>query len=76
MPSVTAQAASSYGTYSNGYQPKGVVGHGAFVGTSGTKKVTSTTLQGTTTTTNQNIWKCADGTKWIWNGMAMKYTQV
>lgn len=76
MPSATAQAASSYGTYSNGYQPKGVVGHGAFVGTAGTKKVVGTTLQGTTTTTTQSIWKCADGTKWLWNGMAMKYEQV
>lgn len=76
IPSATSQAASSYGTYSNGYQPKGVVGHGAFVGTAGSKKVVSTTLQGTTTTTNQSIWQCADGTKWLWNGMAMKYEQV
>lgn len=73
MPSATSQAASSYGTFSNGYQPKGIVGYGALSSTGKTKDVVSTTLQGTTTHTTQTIWKTPDGTKWIWNGMSMKY---
>ena len=73
MPSATANAASSYGTFSNGYQPKGIVGYGALSSTGKTTKVVSTTLQGTKTTTTQTIWKTSDGTKWVWNGMAMKY---
>ena len=76
MPSATAQAASSYGTFSNGYQPKGIVGYGALSSTGKTTKVSGTTLNGTKTTTTQTIWKTPDGTKWVWNGMAMKYTKV
>ena len=73
VPSATANAIESYGTFSNGYQPKGIVGYGTLESTGETTKVTSTTLQGTKTVTNQKIWKTSDGTKWIWNGMAMKY---
>ena len=73
LPSATSNAISSYGTFSNGYQPKGIVGYGTVSKTGQTTKVTSTTLQGTKTATTQNIWKTADGTKWVWNGMSMKY---
>ena len=76
IPSATAQAASSYGTFSNGYQPKGIVGYGALSSTGKTTKVSGTTLNGTKTTTTQTIWKTPDGNKWVWNGMAMKYTKV
>ena len=73
LPSATSNAISSYGTFSNGYQPKGIVGYGTVSKTGQTTKVTSTTLQGTKTVTTQNIWETADGTKWVWNGMSMKY---
>ncbi len=73
IPSATSQAASSYGTFSNGYQPKGIVGYGALSSTGKTTKVSGTTLNGTKTTTTQTIWKTSDGTKWVWNGMSMKY---
>ena len=76
IPSATAQAASSYGTFSNGYQPKGIVGYGALSSTGKTTKVSGTTLNGTKTTTTQTIWKTPDGNKWVWNGMAMKHTKV
>lgn len=73
IPSATGNAINAYGTFSNGYQPKGIVGYGAVSKTGNTKNVTSTTLNGTTTVTKQNIWKTADGTNWIWNGMSLKY---
>ena len=73
VPSSTANAIESYGTFSNGYQPKGIVGYGTLEATGKTKKVVSTTLQGTKTVTTQKIWKTSDGTNWIWNGMSMKY---
>lgn len=76
LPSGTSKAINAYGTFSNGYQPKGIVGYGTVSQTGKTQKVTSTTLQGTKTVTNQNIWKTADGTKWIWNGMKMSYEKV
>lgn len=73
IPSATGNAINAYGVFSNGYQPKGIVGYGTVTKTGKTKKVTSTTLNGTTTVTKQNIWQTADGTKWIWNGMSLKY---
>ena len=79
LPSATSNAISSYGTFSNGYQPKGIIGYGTVEqatdknGNKLTTKVTSTTLQGTKTVTTQKVWQTTDGTKWIWNGMSMKY---
>lgn len=76
IPSATANAANTYGTFSNGYQPKGIIGYGTVDKTGETKMVKSTTINGTKTETKQHVWKTADGTLWIWNGMAMKYEKI
>ena len=70
--------ANTYGTFGNGYQPKGISGHGKL---SAYKKggkvqyvtVTSKTLKGKTVKTTQKIWKAADGTLWYWYGAENKY---
>ena len=64
-----------YGTFSNGYQPDNVNGN-KLTATGQKVQVKSKTLQGTTTTTNQNVWQTSDGTKYVWDGTKNKYVQV
>jgi hypothetical protein len=59
--------AEKYGTFSNGYQPKGVGNHGAVSKTGKTVEVNGKT---------QNVWKTGDGAWWVWNGTAKEYKQV
>ena len=61
--------AEIYGTFSNGYQPKGISGHGAVTKTGG--KVVVTNKNGNKA--NQNIWQTPDGLLWYWDGQAGKY---
>lgn len=59
-----AYESENYGFFSNGYQPKGVKGHGAFTGAVGTDN-----LYGK----EQSVWQAADGTLWYWNGRTNEY---
>lgn len=64
--------AEKYGTFSNGYQPKGISGHGKLK-KSGETVTFDTEVQygaeaGQTKTVTQNIWVAEDGTKWYWEG--------
>lgn len=68
--------AKTYGTFSNGYQPKGISGHGAVSKTGDTVTFKTQTLSGQKQTVTQNIWKAKDGTKWYWDGRYNKYIQV
>lgn len=68
--------ANKYGTFSNGYQPKGISGHGAVSKTGDTITFSTQTLSGQKQTVTQNVWKAADGTKWYWDGRYNKYIQV
>ena len=68
--------ANKYGTFSNGYQPKGISGHGTLSKTKDTVTFNTQTLSGQKQTVTQNIWKAADGTKWYWEGRQNKYIQV
>ena len=68
--------ANKYGTFSNGYQPKGISGHGALSKTKDTVTFKTQTLSGQKQTVTQNIWKAKDGTKWYWEGRQNKYIQV
>ena len=61
--------AKTYGTFNNGYQPKGISGHGAVTKTGG--KVVVTNKNGNKA--NQNIWKTPDGLLWYWDGQAGQY---
>ena len=58
--------AKKYGTFSNGYQPKGISGHGTLK-----KSGDSIVLNGK----KQNIWRASDGTYWYWNGSKGKYVR-
>ena len=68
--------AKKYGTFSNGYQPKGVSGHGSLSKTKDTITFKTQTLAGQSQTVTQTIWKAEDGTKWYWEGRQNKYIQV
>lgn len=73
IPYFTQQASKKYGTMSNGYQPKGIMGYGEVSKTGKTISVNTTTLDGKKRTVRQNIWETPDGTKWVWDGRNMKY---
>lgn len=68
--------AYTYGTYSNGYQPKGISGHGKLSKTGQSIQLSTKTLSGQKQTVIQNVWKASDGTKWYWEGRQNKYIQI
>ena len=68
--------AKIYGTFSNGYQPKGISGHGTIKKSGDTLTFDTQTLSGQKQTVTQNIWKAEDGTKWYWDGRYNKYIQI
>jgi len=68
-----------FGTFNNGYQPKGINGHG-WLKKTGEKEEVHTIVQygkdaGKEKVVHQNIWVADDGTKWIWNGVANEYEE-
>jgi hypothetical protein len=72
--------AKKYGTFSNGYQPKGISGHGTLSKTGATIEVETTKQyganKGQNTTVQQNVWKAQDGTLWYWQGLENKYIKI
>ncbi len=68
--------ANTFGAFSNGYQPKGIKGHG-YLKKSGDKVTFETqTIYGQKQTLTQNVWKADDGTLWYWEGRNNRYEQV
>jgi hypothetical protein len=71
--------ADKYGTFKNGYQPKGITGHGTLTKTGKTEEVHTTIKygdnKGQKVIVNQNVWKAEDGTKWLWDGINNKYVR-
>ena len=65
--------AKTYGTFSNGYQPKGIKGHGKVTKTNDYVTFNTTNLSGEKKTVRQNVWKAEDGTLWYWEGRQNKY---
>ena len=59
--------AQKYGTFSNGYQPKGISGYGKL-----SKSGDTITYNGK----KQNVWKTKDGTKWYWDGKSRTYKPI
>lgn len=68
--------ANIYGTFSNGYQPKGISGHGTLKKTGDECTFTTYTLSGQEQKVTQNIWKAEDGTLWYWDGRYNKYLEA
>lgn len=66
----SGSSGSSYGYFSNGYQPKGIDGYGA-VSKTGKKIMVTNTKTGNVNT--QNVWKTPDGTQWYWEGGSKTY---
>lgn len=67
--------AAKYGVTINGYQPKGISGHGKVTKTGQKIKLDTVTLDGVKKTVEQNVWRAADGTLWYWEGRQNKYIQ-
>lgn len=68
--------AKKYGTFSNGYQPKGISGYGTVSKSGETIQITTKTLSGKKQTLVQNVWKTPDGSKWYWEGRENKYIKI
>lgn len=68
--------AKEFGTFSNGYQPKGISGHGKVSKTGETIEVSTVTLDGKQKIVTQNVWRTPDGTLWYWQGRANKYVML
>lgn len=73
LPQATVDDGKAYGFFDNGYQPKGISGHGMLFKTGTTFSNETWTLDGTKKTVTQNIWRAADGTYWYWEGRYMTY---
>lgn len=65
--------AGTYGTFSNGYQPKGISGHGKVSKTGDTFVMETEYSNGQKVKVEQNIWKTPDGKLWYWEGRENKY---
>lgn len=61
------KAGDQYGYFSNGYQPKGIVGYGKVSKSGDTIQVNGKT---------QNVWKTSDGTLWYWDGSIREYRMM
>jgi hypothetical protein len=68
--------AKEYGTFSNGYQPKGISGYGKVSKTGKTVQIETKTLSGQKKTVVQNVWKTPDGSTWYWEGRQNKYIKI
>ena len=71
---------AKYGTFSNGYQPKGITGHGKLSKSGKTMQLTTEVKYGADAgkqlTLTQTVWKAEDGTLWYWEGRQNKYIQL
>lgn len=76
LPSATTKDGKTYGTFDNGYQPKGIAGHGKVTKTGDVIYNTTKTLNGQSRQVKQNVWKTPDGTLWYWEGREMKYKKI
>lgn len=65
-----------YGAFSNGYQPRGIEGHGNLNKTSETAEIETQTLSGELTKVKQSVWRASDGTFWYWDDRKNKYIQL
>jgi hypothetical protein len=72
--------AKKYGTFANGYQPKGITGHGTLKKSGKTVSVATEILYGANKgqkqTLTQTVWKAEDGSLWYWEGRQNKYIRL
>ena len=59
----------NYGTFSNGYQPKGIGKYGKVSEYKVNGKTQKVSVNGKT----QNVWKTRDGSLWYWDGSTRQY---
>ena len=71
LPLSTRSAIAHFGTFDNGYQPRGIDGHGKVE-----KSGDVVDIKVGNKTITQNIWKTSDGKMWYWDSTANKYEPV
>lgn len=67
---------AKYGTFSNGYQPKGISGHGKLTDSGDTITFETQTLKGHQNKVVQTVWKASDGSLWYWDGRKNSYVLI
>lgn len=67
---------AKYGTFSNGYQPKGISGHGKLTDSGDTITIETQTLKGHQNKVVQTVWKASDGSLWYWDGRKNSYVRI
>ena len=65
--------ADEFGTFSNGYQPKGISGYGELSKTGDTITFNTVKPDGTPMVSTQAIWKTPKGELWYWDGRDNQY---
>ena len=65
--------ADEFGTFSNGYQPKGISGYGELSKTGDTITFNTVKPDGTPMVSTQAIWKTPNGELWYWDGRDNQY---
>ena len=66
-------ADEEWGTFSNGYQPKGISGYGKLTKTDDTITFNTVKPDGTPMVSTQSIWKTPKGELWYWDGRDNQY---
>lgn len=65
--------ADEFGTFSNGYQPKGISGYGKLSKSGDTITFNTVKPDGTPMVSTQAIWKTPNGELWYWDGRDNQY---
>lgn len=65
-----------FGHFANGYQPRGISGHGKVSETGDTLTFTAKTLSGQEKTVTTTIWIAEDYTRWYWDDSKNKYLRL
>jgi hypothetical protein len=68
--------ANKYGTFSNGYQPRGVGNQGTLHKTGEKISIETVTKYGQKQIVVQNVWETNNGNKWYWEGRENRYIQI
>jgi hypothetical protein len=68
--------AKKYGTFENGYQPKGITGYGPVTASGDTITFDTRTLTGNAKRVTQKIWLTPNGFRWYWDGRKNSYVRV
>ena len=76
IPGMTLLASQRFGTFDNGYQPRGIISYGKLTNTGKTIDVKVKKISGEETFVERRVWQTPDGTLWYWSDNQMTYKQL